>query len=257
MEFLKANLINTTTQIAVNSNTSTVSNLYNTDLYYQYYSENMASDLTTSSIVITFDETTSVSRIALKDTNAKEFRLFYNGATANSFSLLEAHTTTSSFTSNDNGSLYFRFATLAVSSVTLEIKKTITADQEKFLGEFIISDLQLELERIPSADGYNPRIVPKQIVHKLSDGGTRIHNVRKKYSTTIKLDYISEDQRDELRALYDLNEAFLFCPFGTATGWDGILYEAVWPGDYSFEEFSDNAASSGFSGKINIMETPS
>lgn len=257
MEFLTANLINTTTQIAVNSNTSTVSNLFNTDPYYQYYSENMANDLTTSSIIITFDETTSVSRIALKDTNAKEFRLFYNGATANSITFLNGATTTSSFTSNSETSLYFRFSTIAVSSITLEIKKTITADQEKYISELVISDLHVTLDKIPDASGYKPRIIPKQVVHKLSDGGTRIHNVRKKYNTSINLDYISESQRDSLKDLYETNDSFMFCPFGTSTGWDGILYAAVWPGEFDFYEYTDNAASSGFSGKISILETPS
>lgn len=257
MEFLKANLINTTTQIAVNSNTTTVSNLFNTDPFYQYYSENMANDLTTSSIIVTFDSATSVSRIALKDTNAKEFRLFYNGATANAFTFLNGATTTSIFTGNSETSLYFRFATLSVSSITLEIKKTITANQEKYLAEFVLSDLYVALEKIPDANSYSPKIMSKQIVHKLSDGGTRLHNIRRKYSTSLNLDYVSEDQRELLKDLYELNDSFIFCPFGTSASWDGILYGAVWPGDFNFYEYSDNAAASGFSGKINILELPS
>lgn len=39
MEFLRANLINTTTQITVNSNTTLVSNIFNRDPFYQYYSD--------------------------------------------------------------------------------------------------------------------------------------------------------------------------------------------------------------------------
>ena len=64
MEFLKTNLINTTTQIAVTNNTTVVSNIFNRDSFYQYYTDGLNNDLTTGSITITFSATTPVSRIA-------------------------------------------------------------------------------------------------------------------------------------------------------------------------------------------------
>ena len=48
----------------------------------------------------------------------------------------------------------------------------------------------------------------------------------------------------------------MFCPFGTTTSWDAILFESVWTGPFDFYEYSDNASSSGFSGKITLKETP-
>jgi hypothetical protein len=255
MEFLTANLINTTTQIAVSANTSVASNLFNRDPLYQYYTENYADDSLTASITITFDATTSVSRISLKDTNLKEFTMFYNGATSNSFALTNS-TATSSWNSNAETDLYLKFPTTLCTSITIDMKKTITANQEKRIGLLTIADLYLELTQIPSANNYKPKIVPKQVVHKLSDGGTRIHNVKKKWTTSVSLDFVSKTIRDSLEDLYDLQDPFNFCPFGTASSWDALLFEAVWDGPFNFYEYSDNASSSGFSGDITMKETP-
>lgn len=256
MEFIKANLLNTTTQITVNSNTGTVSNLFNRDYLYQYYSDQLANDLTTSSITITFAATTAVSRIALIDTNFKEFSVFYNGLTASTFALTGGDTTVSSYTGNADQYKYFRFSTLQVSSITINAKKTITADQEKLLGVLVISDLEISLTKIPNAQAYKPRVVPKQVVHKLSDGGTRVNTVRRKLEANLNLDYVDSSQVDLLYDLYISNNEFNFCPFGTATGWNGFIFEAVWDGSFDFYEYSDNAASSGFSGKVSLKETP-
>lgn len=257
MEFIKANYLNTTTQISVNSNTSTVSNLFNRDLLYQYYSEALDSDLTTCSIHITFASTISVSRIAMLGMNFKEFSFFYNGSTASTFSLLNADTTVSSYTGNLDANKYFRFNTIQVSSITINAKKTIIADQEKFISLFVISDLNLALSKIPSAQSYKPRLIPKQSVHKLSDGGTRIHTFRRKWDTDLKIDYVDTTERDLLFDIYSSTDEFNFCPFGTSTSWDASMFECVWDGPFSFYEYSDNAASSGFSGVISLKETPS
>ncbi len=256
MEFISANLVNTTTQIAVNSNTTVASNLFNRDPIYQYYSDSMNNDLTTTTITITFDATASVSRIALVDTNFKEFSIFYNGATASTFALSGGDTTVSSYTGNADENKYFRFSTVQCSSITINAKKTITADHEKRLGILIISDLETALDLIPNAKGFKPKIVPKQVVHKLSDGGVRLHNVRNKWETSLSLKYITSAQRDSLFDLYELGTEFNFCPFGTATGWDAVIFESVWDGPFSFHEYSDNAETSGFSGTISLKETP-
>ena len=87
VEFLTTNLINTTTQLSVNSNSALVENLFARDEFSQYYSDGFNSDSLSSTITVTFAETTPVSRIALLDTNFKEFYFFYNGATANAFTL--------------------------------------------------------------------------------------------------------------------------------------------------------------------------
>jgi hypothetical protein len=259
MEFLRPSLFNTTTQISVNSNTLTAENLFNRDPLYQYYTDGLDSDTTTSMavITITFDATTAVDRIAMVGMNFKEFSVFYNGTTASTFALQNADTAASSWLNNADANKYLRFSTIQCSSITINAKSTITANQEKLISLFVPSEKLFELAVRPSASGYKPKITPKQVVHKLSDGGTRIHNVRKKWQTSIELDYVSQAQRDDLFDLiYDPGVEFNFCPFGTATGWGGEIFEAVWEGDFNFYEFSDNAVESGYSGKINLKETP-
>lgn len=256
MEFIKYNLLNTTTQLTLDSNTALASNLFNRDYAFQFYTYGFNSDLTTSSITVTFDTTTPVSRIALIDTNLKDFTIFYNGSTANTFALTGGDTSASDYTGNADANKYFRFATIQATSITINMSKTIVADQEKLLGLFIVSDLQLELSKIPSAKNYKPKVTPKQVVHKLSDGGSRIHKIRNKFETKLSLNYIDQTERDNLYDLYNAGVEFNFCPFGTATGWDGFIYEAIWDGDFEFYEYSDNASSSGFSGSISLKETP-
>jgi hypothetical protein len=257
MEFLKANLINTTTQLSVTNNTTVVANIFNRDKFYQYYTDGLNNDLTTGSITVTFDATTNVSRIALIDTNVKNFNIFYNGVTANTFALSSQATTTSQFTGNADSNVYLRFPTTAVSSITIDLKKTITADQEKFLGVLFVSDLLYTMGQIPNSGGYKPNLSPKQIVHLLSDGGSRVHNVRKKFNLNIDLDYVPETMVSSLRTIYDLEAPFQFSAFGTSTSWKNpVFFESVWPGDFRFYEFTDDAIGSGFSGKINLKETP-
>lgn len=258
MDFITSNIINTTTQLTLNSNTSTASNLFNRDPLYNYYSDGLNSDLTTSSITITFSATTAVSRIALMDTNAKQFSLFYNGSTANSISLDgNGSTSTASWTNNSDSNIYMRLAsTISVSSITLDIKTTQVAGNEKRIGLIYLGDTYYTLTQIPSANEYNPKINPKQIIHTLSDGGTRIHNVRTKKSIDFSLDFISTTIKTNLETIYNLNVPFQFCPFGTTTSWDAFFFECVWIGSFDFYEYSDNASSSGFSGKIKLKETP-
>lgn len=257
MEFLKASFLNTTTQITVNSNTLSTANLFNRDPLYQWYSDGFANDLTTSSIRIQFDATMPVSRIALFGINFKEFSVFYNDSTANTFALTQSDTSASTYTGNTDVDKYFRFSTVQCTSITINAKKTFTADQEKFISMVLPTDLVLSLDKIPDAKGYKPKLIPKQIVHKLSDGGTRLHNIRKKWEVSLDLDHVSTAQRDALfDDIYESAEPFNFCPFGTATSWDGICFEAVWDGAFLFYEYSENAAASGFSGKIAIKETP-
>lgn len=254
MEFLYANFLNTTTQMTVSSNTVTAEYLFTADPNLQYYTDGFNNDNTTASITITFDTTTNVSRIVLRDINLKEFRLFYNGATANSFNFTNA-TSTSYWTTNSSTAMYLRCATTAVSSITIDMKSTITANSEKVLGFMAITDTYYSMDRIPDADGFKPTLLRKQVVHELSDGGSRVHNISQKTAVNIKMDYVSATQRESLRDIFNLDVPFGFCPFGTSTGWDEMYFDAVWTGAFEFYEYTDNAAASGFSGTIRLKET--
>lgn len=256
MEFLTANVLDTTTMLTLSPNTGTSENLLNRNKYYQFYTDGMNNDATTMSITITFDATTSISRIALMNHNLKGFNLFYNGSTANTFSFSGGATTTSQFVSNSETSQYFRFSTIQCSSITLDMKTTQSANSEKIISYIYVGDLIYAMDIIPNAKDWKNKVVNKQVVHKLADGGTRIHRISNKYNIDFKLDYISETQRDNLQTIWELQTPFWFCPFGTTTSWDVTFFESVWEGDFTFYEYSDNAASSGFSGQVKLRETP-
>ena len=254
MEFLSRALLETTTQLLVNTNTIVADQLLNPDPRQQYFSDGCDDDSITSSITISFDETVSIDRIALMDFNAKKFNIYVNGATANALTLTNP-TTTSQFISNSATSIYLACSPVNCTSVTFDLYSTQVANSEKAVGYIYVGANELTFPRIPNASGYTPVRDPKEMTHELSDGGIRRQVIQTKWSTKIKLNYITESFRNSLLAVHDALEPIVFVPFGTGTAWDGILFEANWMGNFDFYKFSDNATQSGFSGTIDLKET--
>jgi len=255
MEFLKSNYINTTTGYVVNSNTLTVSNLFKRDTSFQYYSEGFNNDLTTTSITYNFDSTQTVSRIALLGMNVKGMDIFYNGVTANTFSITStAATTTSQWSSNSETAMYLRVASVDCTSVTFDLKTTTTANSEKAIGYIALTDTRIIFPRIPTSKNWKPRFDAKESIHKLSDGSQRIHSIDTKFSTSIKFKHITKTFRDDLKATWDLKDSFMFCAFGTSTSWDELFYEVIWSGPFGFYEYTQDSKTENFSGSIKLNE---
>jgi hypothetical protein len=256
MELIKSNYIDTTTAIVVNSNTTTAEYIMTPDTTYQYVSSGFNNDLTTSTLRINFAQTMTVSRLALLGMNLKDFDLYYNGVTANAFAMTTSSaTTTSKWISNSETSMYITCTPVACTSVSLDMKKTITANAEKALGYFVISEERIDFSRIPSADNYKPSLESKEVIHKLSDGNTRIQTVADRWKVDIKLDYITTSFRNSLRAIYNIHDGMIFVPFGTTTSWDAVIFPCVWQGTFDFYKFSDDSPDTGFEGKIRLLET--
>lgn len=257
MELMKKSLVDTTTSIIVESNTASVKNLLRRDPDFQWSSINYSTDATTTTLTLSFYQTETVSRLALIDMNWKAFDVYYNGATASTLSMTStSSTTTSQWSSNSETSMYLRFTAVNCTSVSIDIKSTQVADNEKALGFVAVADTHIVFERTPSADGYTPQIVPKVVNHALSDGGTRIQTLDQKHRATISYDYITESFRDSLRTVYNLHDEMIFVAFPTTVSWDEMLFTCVWTGPFDFYKFSDNAVSAGFSGSIDLRETP-
>lgn len=259
MEINYNNFINTTGVITVDDATDTAAFMFYNDLRFEYGTNNFADDDTTASITISFTSTTTVDRIAMVNHNLKDFTLFYNGVTANTFAMTAASdTTVSDYTSNSETSKYIRVTPVDVTSVTLDMSKTIVADQNKKIGYYAISENRTIFgERLPNSFGYLPALDVKGVNHYLADGTVRSQILEDNWKTTIILDYVSETVRDELKSIYDDHVGVLFAPFGTTTGWDAILFPANWLGPFEFYKHSDNAAAAGFSGSIRFEETSS
>lgn len=257
MEFISASLCLTTTSVSVNSNTNTVDNLFLRDERFQYQSSGLNTDGTISTITLSFDQTASVSRIALIGINWKDFTIYYNGTTANTFSLTTTGaTTTSDFSSNSETSMYLKATAVNCTSVSIDVSSTIVANQEKAIGYVAVSNVLSDLNgRIPSAPNYRPRFVQKQVEHELADGSVRTQVFDRKYRAEIGLDFVSTALKNEIKAVFDLHTDFIFAAFPTTTGWDKVLFPCVWTNDFDFEEFTDNAKNAGHSGRIRIAET--
>lgn len=258
MELLEQNYINTSTQLAVNDNTATAGNVFLRDTRFQYYSDVLNDDNTTCTMTINFDSTTTVNRLAIVDHNLKAFTIFYNGSTASTISLdATQNTTTSDYSSNSDTSHYFKFATISCISITIDMKSTIVANNNKYIGYLLASSVKTDFDgRIPSAQQYNPVITPTNVIHRLSDGGIRIQNIDKKRKAKIGFDFITTATRDTLKEIYDQQLEVVFCPFGTSSGWDEFIFPCVWEGDFDFYRYSDNASQAGFSGTLTLLETP-
>jgi len=249
MELIADNLINTTTQIKVDVNTDLVSFLFDRSLETDYATSGYSSN-TSTIISIEFDNPTIISNIILQDHNLKQFRAFYDSATANTFSL-DINETTNSETSN-----YYRFNSITVSSVQLQMDQAQTADTEKSVSQFIISYRNVEFERNPSIKHYKPKITKTQVVHDMPDGGVTVYNIANKYKAKIKFEYITSTFYNQLKDLfYDQNPLY-FVPFPTTTSWDGAIYPVIWTGDFDFN-YGANVKESGYSGSIVLEERTS
>lgn len=256
MELLKANFIDTTTSLVVNSNTAAAELVMNPDLSFQYVSSGLNDDNTIATLKVNFSSTLTVSRLALLGMNLKDFRLYYNGVTANTFALTTTGATTvSNFSTNSETAMYLQATPVACTSVSIDMRKTMVANAEKAIGYFIVSQERLDFSRIPAAKNYIPTLDAEEVVHALSDGNTRVQNIANRWRFDIKLEYISTSFRDSLRTIYNLHAGHIFVPFGTTTSWDQIIAPVVWPAPFNFYKFSDNAVGTGFEGSIKLLET--
>lgn len=254
MKFIDANFINTTTQLTLESNTVSASKIYTQDNLDQYVSDGFNDDLTTTSITITFESTLAVSEIALLEHNLKDFTIFYNGATANTFTLATGDTTASDWNANSETSMYLTVNTAQCSSITLDMNKTMSANAEKAVGRFVATKLLLDFDRIPSSKNYKPKKNMTSVIHKMSDGGVRMQYVSDKFSTDIKFKHITRAFRDNLKTIYDTRDNFIYVAFPTSTSWDGVFFDCLWTGSFDFFQYSDDAVDAGYSGKINLDE---
>lgn len=258
MELLRKNYVNTTTQLVVNSNTSTAGNVFLPDIRFQYSSDNFANDATTVTMRINFSETLTVDRIALVGHNLKKFNIYYGGVTANTFAFTSTgDTTVSQYLTNSSTAQYWQCTPVNCTSVSIDMYSTIVADQNKYIGYLVLSEKRTSFDgRVPAAQNYAPTLDPQNVVHKLSDGGTRIQTLEDKWNVQLSLDFVTQTARDELKAIFDDHDEMIFVPFGTTTSWDSVIFPCVWAGGFGFFRYSDNASEAGYTGSLNLLETP-
>lgn len=248
MEFHKPNYINTTTMIAVDSNTDGVQFLFDKNISVAY-SSNGYTGATVTNITITLTNTTSgvvISSMMIQNHNLQNFLVFYSLTTSNTL----LNTTT-----NSASSTYLLFASTTMSAITLRVNGVFTGT-ERSIGEIILSDRQVQFERNPSIQNFDVRLDRKQVVHEMPDGGVVAYNIRNKYRSSLSWDFVTSSFKDSLQSVYEAGQPVYFIPEPTATAWNGIGNECLWVGDFDFN-YSSNVKGVGYSGKINLRQTPS
>ncbi len=253
MIILRPNFFDTITTATVTSGTVTVTNMIDNNIDTQYESSGFNDDLTSTTISIDFTDTQTVSNIVLLNHNLKDYSIYYNSNVANVFSPDLV------FTTNSETSQYFSFTTVTtITNITLLMNKTITADEEKKVGQFIINNLFYDFttDRLPTAKNYDPTIFKKQIKHVMSDGGINLYNIAEKFKSRIKLDFVPTSTQVILKSIYDSNDPVIFIPFETTSSWDADIFEVVWTGNFNIKKFTNNNREIGFTGDIIFEEVP-
>ena len=236
MEFCYPNYLNTTTMVSITS-------------------LNLDSDTTVCTIRIEFASTKSFNRIVLENINWKSFKIYHSSNTANTFTLVDAPTTTSEWVTNSVTTMMLKFATVSASIITIDATATMIADQDKQISGLWFLDKAYEFTDMPNAKNYDPNIEQKNYKHEMSDGGSAIYFIQDIFKASIKRDYISSTERGLMYDLYSYHEPLVFIPFPTGTSWDGDIYEVNWVDKFEFNQFTHNVKSNGYSGTIRLEET--
>lgn len=250
MQFLTANLANTTTSISLN--TSTAGKLIDrTDSTF------LAEFLTTTSATFTanFTINNDMTTVVLKGCNFKNFSISHSGT---NFTLINADTTTSSWSANSATNLYLRFATITVGTLTLIVNSNTAGSLTHTCQQVWLMESLHVLEFNPRSNGYQPLVKRQQYNHKLVGGGWTQYLLEESYiDTNIKLDFVSEVERVALKNLYDRRREFSFIPFPTSTSWDNDIFEVIWTGDFKFDRYGRNEISEQYvyNGDMRLRET--
>jgi len=252
-----ANFLNTTTMVSVSTGTDTSSFLFDRESTNSFQSNGDNSDLTTTTLTVNFTSTEIVDRIILQNINLKSFKVYYNSNSANVFSITSALTGTTEWTGNSATSLYLILESAkTIGSLTIEATSTISANEEKKIGELWLTQNLLTFDQNPQAKGYKAETERKEWTHEMSDGGTVIYALSDKFSTRIKRKYVDQDEYDTLKTIHKIWDAIVFVPFPTGTAWNSEIYEVTWVGPFTFETYADNYKENGFTGSIRLQETP-
>lgn len=247
MEFLLANMLNTTTMLTVvGGGSALVPYLFDKGTRLGWSSSGFNDDATSGVLSITLPSNTVISHIMLQKHNLKDFRVYYNSVTANS---LFATTT------NSDSSTYIAFASVTVNSIDIQMNKTISPNQEKQVGELYIGYRIVQFERNPAIENYQQKTVRKQIIHEMPDGGQIAYNIKDKFQANLAWQFITATFMGQLQSVYSTAQPVQFVPFPTSTGWDGAAYEVIFTGDFDFQ-YGANVKSQGYSGSLAIAQTP-
>ena len=257
MEFHYANFVNTTTLITCGSGSTTFGNLFDRKSSTQWVTSGFNNDTTSTVLSVEFPSSKNITTIVLENINLKDVQVYYNSNTANKFSMTTATegTQTSFWDANSATYLYLDFATTSVDSIQVVASSTIDANEEKKIGELWILEKDLRLTYNPSSKQYMTNFKRKEYVHQMSDGGFATYILSDRFQADIKLNFVSESERDNLRDIHLNWKPYVFIPAPTGTSWDKQIFEVNWIGTFDFLVYADNYRDNGYVGTIRLKES--
>ena len=75
------------------------------------------------------------------------------------------------------------------------------------------------------------------------------------FSADISLKYRTENERDSLRTIFDIQNSIVFVPFPTSTVWNSEIFDVLWIGDFNLIQRAFNNEGAGFNGTIKLKES--
>lgn len=249
MEFLSANIANTTTLFTTTAGgTGTLANLVDRNVRLEWGSVGNTTD-TSSLISIQFGTNTVISNLFLQNHNLRQYRIFFNSVTANTFTP-DINISGASVTST-----YFLVTSVTVQSIQIQIDRSITDDTERSIGEWFAGFRQLQFTVNPSIEQFNPVTSRTQVLHKMPDGGMISYFVRDKFKADLEFSFITDAFRNNLFNAFNNAQPLYFLEFPTTTAWDGAAREIIITSDFDFK-YGTNQRAQGWNGAMRIEETP-
>lgn len=196
-----------------------------------YWRSVASNDLTTEEIVVTFDEDKTFSRLFLLDHNWKDYNVKYDVAGvwtnfANVSGLDGSVASVVQTTFADNSS-YYEFDSITTGSIRIQVTKTQTANQEKYLSQIICTEEIGTLQGYPTISSVdvdrNSRVkktLSGRYVVQKSEETFGCDLAFKNYPVTSTYN----EDIDIAMALHDREESFLVWLCGGRRGTDYFRY---------------------------------
>lgn len=90
----------------------------------------------------------------------------------------------------------------------------------------------------------------------MSDGGTSVYFIQDNISIDITRSFVDPTEYSTLKSMRRLYTPVVFAPEPTGTAWNSQIWEVNWVGDFEFLRYTQNYKQLGYSGKMNLRETP-
>ncbi len=246
-----------TDDISFYSGEGTIYNAIDYDRNTKYESTG-SNDSTTEYLDITFytadgeHESRTLDKLILLNTNVKYFKLYKNNWNGSGW---DGWVEVLSVTNNADSSLIESFTQISTYRVKLEMYTTIVANQDKYVGEFIVTSLLYEATM--PMDVFNIKDIQDKNIQRLYDGTAQMVVFYNKWAASIEFHQISKTELNNLKDIYDLNTAFIVIlePYDYNGDYDKPeeCYRVIWTSAWE-QKYYTNVKGAGYNVKLTLEE---